>query len=262
MNHFLFQTANYIYHHIRARHTLGYNVHSPMLYDFTRNVIYEDIPFYIFSQIEQQRQSLLNNFDKIYVNDFGTGNSEERNIAHIAKTSLSTPQEGQLLFRIANYIHAKNILELGTSLGISTAYLATHDSKCHATTFEGSEQIANIAKQTWEKLDIKQQITTITGNINQELPLYLEKAKQKYYDIIYFDANHTYDATINYFMQCLPYHNENSIFIFDDIYYSPDMQKAWTEIRNNTKVTATIDLYHLGLVFFNHHLIKKNYYMR
>lgn len=261
MNLYLFRTTNYLLHHFRARHTLGYNVHSPMLYDFTRNVIYEDNPYYIYRDIEHQRQLLLNSPATVFVEDYGTGQSGERKIKDIALTSLASPAEGQLLFRIANCLKATHILELGTSLGISTAYLAAHNSKCRVTTLEGSKEIAAIARQQWKKLNFHQQINTITGNIDDTLPLYLKETKQNF-DIIYFDANHTHDATLKYFRQCLPYRTEHSVFIFDDIYLNPGMKQAWQQITQEHEVTASIDLYHLGIVFFNPHLIKKTYYMR
>ncbi len=196
----------------------------------------------------------------VFVQDFGTGQSGNRTVARIAETSLAQPKEAQLLFRIANRTHARNILELGTSLGITTAYLASHNSKCRVTTLEGSQEIANIAMDNWNKLNLQQQITPFTGNIDNTLALILKK--QPRFDIIYFDANHSYEATIRYFKLCLPHKTQNSIFIFDDIYHSPQMYSAWQEIKQNNEVTATIDLYHLGLVFFNKHLIKHHYKMR
>lgn len=256
----LFRTTNFAIHWLTARYTLGYNVHSPYLYDFTRNVIYEENPYYCYSTIEQIRHRLLKNNDTVFVQDFGTGQSQLRIISHIAKTSLAAPKEAQLLFRIANYIKARNILELGTSLGITTAYLTAHSSDCRTTTLEGSENITKIARQNWKKLNLQSQIKPVVGNINETLPLLLKDEGN--FDIIYFDANHTCEATLEYFRACLPHKHENSIFIFDDIYYSADMKKAWEQIRQNSEITATIDLYSLGIVFFNKHFIKKNYKMR
>ena len=256
----LFRLTHYITHYITARYTLGYNVHSPYLYDFTRNVIYEENAYYCYSRIEELRHQLLNDQQKIFVDDYGTQASSERIISHIANNTLASAKEAQLLFRIANYTQATNILELGTSLGISTAYLAAYSNKCKVTTLEGSNKLIELAKNTWKKLGIQNRITTIQGNINNTLPLYLKTADKL--DIIYFDANHTQEATINYFNLCLPHHHNNSIFIFDDIYYSPQMYKAWQTIQQNDEITATIDLYKMGIAFFNPHFIKKNYRMR
>jgi len=256
----VFQVCSYIKHWLTARYSLGYNVHSPFLYDFTRNVIYEDNLYYCYQAIETQRHQLLHNNNTIYVEDYGTGHSKKRKISDIALTSLAKPKEGQLLFRIANAVDAKNILELGTSLGITTAYLTAHSSKCNTTTLEGSSDIINIAIQNWQKLHLETQIKSVQGNIDETLPLILKK--DILYDIIYFDANHTYEATIRYFNQCLPYKTEKTIFIVDDIYYSPEMNKAWQEIMQYPEVKATIDLYDIGIVFFNPYFIKKNYKMR
>ncbi len=256
----VFQVWNYIIHWLTARYTLGYNIHSPYLYDFTRNVIYEDNAYYCYKTIENQRRQNLHDDHTIYVEDYGTRQSQERRVSDIAKFALAQTKEGQLLFRVANAIKARQILELGTSLGITTAYLAAHDSKCKITTLEGSRQIIEIATANWKKLHLDKQITPIAGNIDKTLPLLLQK--NIIYDLIYFDANHTYEATTRYFNMCLPYKTQNSIFIIDDIYLSPEMNKAWREIKSNPAVKATIDLYDLGIVFFNPYFIKKDYKMR
>lgn len=179
----IFETYNYLTHWLTARHTLGYNVHSPYLYDFTRNVIYEDNPYYCYKNIENLRRKLLNNNRIVFVQDFGTRQSGDRTVSYIARTSLAQPKEAQLLFRIANYAHAGNILELGTSLGITTAYLAAHDSRCRVTTLEGSPELAKIAEDNWRQLNLKQQITPVTGNIDETLTFILKE--QPHFDLVY-----------------------------------------------------------------------------
>ena len=153
-----------------------------------------------------------------------------------------------MLFRFACLMQPKNILELGTCLGITTLYLAKARSSANIFTIEGCPNIAKIAQQNFKNLSAKN-ITSFVGNINTELPKVLSQIDSL--DMVFFDANHTKEATLNYFYQCLEKANEGSVFIFDDIYWSKGMTEAWEEIYKNPAVTYSIDLFHLGIVFFN-----------
>ena len=111
--------------------------------------------------------------------------------------------------------------------------------------------------QVWRELGI-QNIVPVIGNIDDTLSRY--KAKKT--DLAFIDANHTYEATMRYFRQLLPSATQHSIYVIDDIHHSPEMERAWHEIQAMKEVTSTIDCYHVGLVFFNKHYIRKHYRMR
>jgi predicted O-methyltransferase YrrM len=152
-----------------------------------------------------------------------------------------------MLFRLACQMQPNNILELGTSLGVTTLYLSSARPSANIYTIEGCPNIANIANQVFRN-EKANNITSIVGNINTELPKVLSKIESL--DMVFFDANHTKEATLNYFYKCLEKANDNSIFIFDDIYWSEGMTEAWKEIYENPAVTYSIDLFHLGIIFF------------
>lgn len=249
----------YINHLRCATNSRGYGVHSPFLYSFTQNVIYNKNNFYVFSQIEKIRENLKREETTIKITDFGAGNKKQAKISEIAKYSLKKEKWAQLLFRIVNFSNAKNVLELGTSLGLTTAYLASVNSKIKCVSFEGAPEIAEIAKKNLELLQINN-VEIIEGNIDEVL----DKALTGFdtLDFVFFDANHRKEPTLKYFDKCLHFINENSIFVFDDINWSNDMKMAWNEIKNNDKVTSTIDLFEMGIVFFNKNLLKKNFKMK
>ena len=52
------------------------------------------------------------------------------------------------------------------------------------------------------------------------------------------------------------------IIAIDDIHYSEDMERAWTEIKQDPRVTTTMDLYHMGLLFVDPHYLKRHYIIR
>ena len=252
-------TFKFILHFITAKNTLGFGVHSPYVFHFTKFVIYNKGSYYIFSAIEKIRSSLKNDKRILNVIDFGTGRKSNISIAEITTKSVKSAKYGQLLFRLSDYIQARNILELGTSFGLTTSYLAASSSSSRVVSLEGSQQIADVAIENFKKTDIKN-IKIIVGNIDQTLSKVL--AEFDFLDLIFIDANHKYQALINYFEQGLTKINSNSIMVIDDIYWSSEMEKAWTIIKENPMVMSTIDLFELGIVFFNSDLNKKHYKMR
>jgi predicted O-methyltransferase YrrM len=240
----------YIKHFLTSKHR-GHGVHSPFVFSFVKNVIEADGIFYDFKKIENIRNNLLTNNSKIKVEDFGAGSKKiktpYRKISQIAKTSLKPASQAQLLFRIVNYFSPDSILELGTSLGITTAYLASARKKIKIYTIEGSPEISNIAKNVFKHLHLKN-IKLLNGKFDNELPLILQKLNKK--NIIYIDGNHSYNATLHYFNEIIKFATEQTIIIFDDIYWSKEMKKAWIKIYNSEKISISIDLFWFGIVFF------------
>ncbi|WP_044200842.1 O-methyltransferase [Flammeovirga sp. OC4] len=229
----------------------AHGLHSPFVYELYTQVIAPEKWYYIFDEIENIREQLLNNNKKIEVEDLGAGSKvikqKNRKISKIASSSLCSPREGALLFEIIGKYKYKKILELGTSFGISTLYLSTYSKDIQTVTIEGSSTIASIAKENFKKLK-GVNIKLIEGNIDNQLQPILDDFGKV--DVVYFDANHKYKPTMKYFEQCLPHIHENSLFIFDDIYWSKGMKKAWNEICEHPSVGISVDLYDLGLIFF------------
>lgn len=254
----IYRVYYFLNHILTARNTNGFGVHSPFVFQFTRYVISEKNPFYIFVEIEKIRNKWLKINSEIEIEDFGTRNNKIRTISDIASKSLIRPKYGRLLFRIINYYKLTNLLELGTSLGISTAYIASCSCKDKCITLEGCKNTAEIAQKTFDELNLKN-VEIIIGNINNTIEVAINKLSSV--DFVYFDANHSQEGTISYFETILPFINTNSILVFDDIYWSKGMKNAWEIIKSNNKVTSTIDLFQIGIVFFNPDLNKKHYKM-
>jgi predicted O-methyltransferase YrrM len=166
---------------------------------------------------------------------------------------------GQLLFRLVNHFKPKNILEIGTSLGITTLYLATPDTLSKVITLEGSEQTANVAALNFKMAEVKN-IEIIRGEFSETLPAAI--ARLNTLDFVYFDGNHRREATLKYFKACLQRHNEESVFVFDDIYHSKEMFEAWKEIKEHSEVTLSLDLFSLGIIFFRRERIKQHFTLR
>lgn len=249
----------FLRHFFTARHTKGYGVHSPYLFNFVRFVVRERNKYYLYDDLEKLRLQLLTDHRQIEVTDFGTGYNRFRKVSDIAARSLLPAKYAQLLFRMVKHFKPNTILELGTSLGITTAYLASNSSNCRCTSLEGCPQTANIARENFRKLQLKN-IVVVEGNIDQTLLPVLEGLDKP--DFIFIDANHTSEALLKYFEICLKYVSKNSVMVFDDIHWSDDMESAWNTIKKHEKVKSTIDLFRMGIVFFNTDLNKKDYKIR
>jgi predicted O-methyltransferase YrrM len=249
----------YISHWLKA--TNENKINSPFVFNLVTNVIYVKEGYYSYKKIEKLRAQLLTSNNKISCTDMGAGSAitSNKTVGSIAKHSAKSPKQAQLLFRLVNFFQPETIIELGTSLGISTAYLAAANSKTPVITIEGCEDVAEIAKQNFKHLKLKN-IEQLVGNFDEVFPKLLKNRKK--IDLVYIDGNHRKQPTINYFKQCLEKVNEDSVLIFDDIYWSDDMMQAWEEIKNNAQVTLTIDLFYMGIVLFRKEQTKQHFMIR
>lgn len=254
----LWRIYKFMVHVLCASNTKGHGVHSPYLYRFTNNVLYDSHHFYFFNRIEQRRTELLQSHQIIDKLDFGSGKSKQLAVGAITRKSLCTTRKGRLLARISCHFKCQKILELGTSFGISTSYLSAPCFESQCITLEGCPSTARIANQTFEALGLTQ-VKLLEGNIDHTLAAALSELKNV--DFVYIDANHTYEATLRYFETITSALGKNAIVVIDDIYWSPQMLQAWKTIQHHPKVTTTIDLFRVGIVFFNSDLNKTHYKM-
>lgn len=239
-----------------------YRVHSPFVFRLIEDVFRNQPPFYAYRKIEDWRDQLLEDSSLISPQNLGAGSrlKAARTVKQIANRSLTPPYQSEWLFGLVNYFNAKAIVELGTSLGVSTAYLASASKSSTVYTFEGNGELLEVAKRGWDSLKLKN-IVTKAGNIDDELHTFLETHSAAI-DLVFMDANHTYEATVSYFNSLLPHLNKNAVIIVDDIHWSAGMEKAWEEIINSTEVSISIDLFHKGFLFFRKDIEKEHFVLR
>ena len=198
------------------------------------------------------------------VRDFGagshTGAGPQRRLRDIARTAAKPAALAQLLFRLVNHFRPRTILELGTSLGLTTAYLAAADSRSRVLTFEGCPNTATVARETFEVLNLRN-VTLIEGNLDDTLAPTLATLDGPL-DFAFFDGNHRYEPTLRYFNLCAAHRTEQSVFVLDDIHWSGEMERAWAAICQHPDVTLTVDLFFVGLVFFRRNQPKQHFILR
>jgi predicted O-methyltransferase YrrM len=248
----------YLRYLFTAANGKGHGVHSPFVFEFITRVLNDNRRFYAFDAIEKIRTQLLSNHALIEIQDFGAGSrvakTNTRKISDVAKGSLKPAKYSQLLFRMIDYYGPKQIIELGTSLGITTAYLASANPAAKVTTFEGSSAIAQIAGHNHGLLGLSN-ISLIEGNFDEQLPLWL--AQNKSVDFAFIDGNHAFKPTMAYFESLLAVVQDHTILVFDDIHWSEEMEEAWAQISAHPRVTLSIDLFFIGVVFFRKEFAQK-----
>jgi len=228
-----------------------HGIHSPFVFNLQKEVFGSKSNFYAFVELESIRAKLLLTKKKIQIEDLGVGskvsNKKVKSINHIVKHAVKPPKQAKLLFRIVEHFQPNHILELGTSVGLSTAYLAKAAPKAKIISIEGASELVKVANVNLGKLNI-QNVQLIHGNFDYHLDTALKDINKV--DLLFLDGNHSKEATIRYFEDCLKYADDKSVFILDDIYWSRGMKEAWQYIKNKEEVSLTIDIYHMGFVFF------------
>ena len=280
----IYRVGSYLRHSLTARHTGGHGIHSPYLFEWVRMVMSDENSYYAWREIEKVRANMLADTREVEFEDYGSRAArsledgsgtayslengsgaayglvfrERRRVCDIAKRSLAKKKYAQMLARLVNWLgDGLTIVELGTSFGVTTAYMAAMDSRNKVVTYEGCAAVAAIAKENWKSLGIRN-IECRVGEITADM---LERDLDKV-DVAFIDANHTYTSTLAYFNVLAKKVHAKSVIVVDDIHYNPEMERAWKEICADERVTSTMDLYQMGLVFFDQHYWKRHYGIR
>ncbi|MEJ7768345.1 MAG: class I SAM-dependent methyltransferase [Chitinophagaceae bacterium] len=249
---------------LTASNGKGHGIHSPFVFNFVKNVLNDTTNFAAYEEVEALRHKLYQSKLLIEVEDMGAGSvipgGKRRKVSHIARNAAKPARYGQLLFRIVQYFKPELILEMGTSLGVTTSYLASANKNSKVITLEGASSIAEIAEANFSDLHLTN-IKLIKGHFDHSLPDVL-KGPEKV-DISFIDGNHRKEPTLQYFKTLGNHIKSSSILIFDDIHWSKEMEEAWEKIKADTSVTLTIDLFFIGLVFFRDEFkIKQHFTIR
>ena len=239
------------------RSTNQHGIHSPYLFDFYNQVISDERKFYAFEKLESIRRSYDNNDNPLEIIDLGAGssynNAKTKSISQIAQQQVSGNYQLRVIFRIIEWSQNRankeslNIVELGSSLGLSTFYLASVSSKNQVNSFEGNPHFVKFIEFQKEQLGYSN-VNMIEGNFDETYKDYTNSTGK--IDIAFIDGNHREQATKDYFEWSLDSIHSNSILVFDDIHWSKGMKNAWNYIKNHPRVKASIDMYFMGIVFF------------
>jgi predicted O-methyltransferase YrrM len=246
-----------------SRHKKGHGIHSPFVFDLIRRVFRNKTDISIVFNVESLRKRMLSDRREIVAEDYGSGSRKMktnlRRVSDIARYSSVPRKYGSLLANMSCEFGCPTIIELGTSLGISAMYMAMANPESKVYTIEGSSEISGIATENFENSDIRN-IISLTGTFEEILPKVLYDVKEP--GMVFIDGNHRKEPLINYFCQITEVSGENTVVIIDDIYNSVEMEEAWETIKKHEKVSLSIDIFRMGMIFFRRGLTREDYVIR
>lgn len=257
--------TKYLRYYFTSSNGKGHGTHSPFIFHFITKVLNDKKQYPEYEIVENLRRQLLTDTTVLTIEDFGAGSSisktnlpigqsNQRSIGSIAKHAAKPKKFGQLLFRMVKAYQPQTILELGTSLGITTSYLSFAKPDAQLITMEGASEVAATARNNFKTLKL-QNCTITEGNFDQKLSSVICHLSS--IDLAFIDGNHRQEPTERYFLELLPKMQNDSILIFDDIHWSREMEKAWDTIKKHPSVRCTVDLFFIGIVFFRQEFHEK-----
>lgn len=258
-----YQASKYLEYLVFSGHRKGHGIHSPFIFDIVSKIFRNKTQSEIVCKIEKIRKKLLHNQKLINVNDLGAGqyrnSSKTRKVSDIAKYSAVPQKYGILLSNLAAEFGSHSIIELGTSLGISAMYLAASCPEGRVYSVEGCGECAELAKENLEEAGFLN-VNVINASFDSVLPGFAAEGIKP--GMVFIDGNHRKEPTLRYFEQLAEISGEKTVFVIDDIYYSREMSEAWTEIKHSANVSATIDIFRMGIVFLNRNVTRNHYKIR
>ncbi|MDP2386023.1 MAG: class I SAM-dependent methyltransferase [Bacteroidota bacterium] len=240
----------------------AHGIHSPFVFDLYNNVIEESYSYYDYDKLARVRRKLEQNNSIITIKDFGAGSkifkSNERRISDICTHGIAPEKYARLLFRLVNFSAPATVIELGTSLGLTTMYLASAAKRAKVYSLEGSDSLVDFSRKQFQENDCKN-IEVIPGNFDDQLPKLVSKLEK--IDFVYIDGNHLKEPTLRYFEEVLKKSHNDSVIVFDDINWSEEMKAAWKEIKDHPQVRLTLDLHFIGIVFLRQEQKEKEHFV-
>jgi len=256
----LFRQKKYFQFLLKA--TNHHGVHSPFVYLLVTKCFYKRSSSIVWKSFLKIRKSIAKDHRKIEVSDFNLASSNSKNnpsaISEIGKTEGISNKKAKLLIKIVRYLKPKDILEIGTSVGLGTVAIKLANTNSSITTAEGCHEKIKIAEALFVKNKLNA-IQMVHGDFSETLSSIVQN---KQFDFIYFDGKPTREATLTYFEISLQTIHNDSFFIFNSISLNTEMQAAWSQIKKHPKVSVTIDLYYLGIVFFRKEQAKEDFKIR
>lgn len=258
-----FRTVKYLNYILLSHHRKGHGIHSPFIFDLVSRVFRSKIDPGIIIAAEKVRNKMLNDRRSIVIRDFGCRSeslkSNLRKVSDIVRHSPVPPKYGELLSRMAGEFGRPLIIELGSSLGISTIYMAASCTDATVCTIEGCPETAKIARQNFIEAGLNN-IKISEGSFDEILPGFAVTGIKP--GLAFIDGNHRKEPVIKYFNLLAEFADSKTVVIIDDINYSREMAEAWKIIKLHKRISVSIDICRMGILFFREGINHKHYIIR
>lgn len=236
------------WHSLAGLNTAGHGIHSPCIFSIAENIaMSRSGKAFHCAEAEAWRRELHADRRKVWVNDYGTGRHGLRRISKIAESAAVSPKHGRLLSFFSGRSGEKPVIELGMSLGISTMYMALANRNTAVITVEGSPALICTASKGFHKYGADN-VKILSGDFDS----HIENLTVNYPSpgLIFIDGNHRGCALIHYFNAFAAVAGNETVLLAHDIDYSLGMAKAWNKIKKDARVSESIDLGSMGVLFF------------
>jgi len=258
-----FNAAKYLKYILLSHHREGHGIHSPFVFDLVSRVFRNKIDPDIVCTIEKVRKKMISDRRFILVKDLGSRSqllkTNLRRVSDIARYSPVPGKYGELLSKMAAEFGKPLIIEFGTSLGISTMYMAASCTDTTVYTIEGCPATAEIARHNFTEAGLNN-IKIFEGPFDEVLPGFANSGVKA--GLVFIDGNHRKEPVIKYFNQMAELSDDKTVIIIDDINYSNEMTEAWNEIKLHEKVSLSVDIFRMGMIFFRQGINHNNYIIR
>ena len=259
-----FRTSAYLRYLVKSGHRKGHGIHSPFIFDLVSRIFRNKMDKDIVLSVEKQRRKMISDTRIITLNDLGAGSvrkgkSNKGRVSEIARYSSVSGKYGILLANLAKEFGKPCIIELGTSLGISSMYMALNSPGTTLHTIEGCSERAKIAAENFDQAHVEN-IILHNGSFDEILPEILESCPTP--GLIFIDGNHRKEPLLRYFRMIADRSGSHTVVVVDDISLSPEMKEAWQEIKVHSKVSVTVDIHRMGLVFFREGINTNHFIVR
>jgi predicted O-methyltransferase YrrM len=181
-------------------------------------------------------------------------------LGHVSRVSSQPAFWCSLLFKLIRTVRPSSCIEMGTAVGISTAYqTAALKLNGHGAlvTLEGAASLADIARNNFQQLGLDA-AEVVVGKFRDTLPVVLTNRRPV--DYVLIDGDHDGQTTLDYFEQILPFLAGTALLVFDDIAWSAGMKRAWTAIAGDKRVSVAVDLGNVGLCVIDNSIAGPRYF--
>jgi len=232
----------------------AHGLHSPFLFSFFNEVIKKKAK--VPCDLKLIRKQLLKKDSLLEYIDPKTDFTFRKSISNIAKGSLSKPNFSLFLSHLIQWQSYSTVLETGTSLGYNSLFLSK-TTQAKILTIEGSIKIYEFANEFHVNHE-SQNINVVYGNIHEILSDNISLIKP---DLIFLDADHQSNSILNQ-IECIKRTHIPKCIVIHDIYWSPDMLKAWEVIVADQYFSLTIDIFEAGIIFPVYGGVKQHFNIR
>jgi len=253
----VWRILKYTEHLFHWRYRWGRHIHSPYLFEFIHEVVFNASKHEVPAEIRIVHRALRKDRNLIPAGTLGAksavDNSENRTVGSFVRSSSVSEKYGAVLYRITRWFKPETIVELGTGLGVSAMYLATGSPQTQLHTIEGSHSRADFSHKLIKRCGLKE-VKVHRGELEKKLEELIPDLKERF--VAFVDGNHYHEPTVRYVRSLVDLAGDEALIVVDDIYWSKEMQLAWKEVISWPEVKVSIDLFHMGILLLRRDLQK------